>query len=117
MKNNNLPLYVIGMPDDEFSKELIVSKFSSAIQRLQKSYDEIEEARVSIKLTRSGGNKKNYSVTILIKTPRKRFNFEESGWDLSNVSEQLCQRILDNLTKRSNKRTKKTIRKIDEKLF
>lgn len=117
MKNDDSPLYVIGMPEDEFSKELIISKLSSAIQRLQKAYDKIEEARVSIKRTRSGGSKKNYSVTILIKTPRKRFNFEESGWDLSNISEQLCQRILDTLTKRSNKRTKKTIRKIDEKMF
>ncbi len=44
-------LYVIGMPDNEFYSELIISKFQGVLVRLQKVYSTIDEARLSIKKT------------------------------------------------------------------
>ena len=117
IKNILVPLYVIGMPEDEFNAELIISKLSSSIQRLEMVFHEIEESRLSIKRTRSKGKKQNYIVSVLIKTPKKRFSYKDTGWDLSNVCEKLNQRILSNLTKRSKKRSRLSIRKIEKKLF
>jgi len=110
-------LYVVGMPEDEFYAELIISKLSSSIQRLEKVFHEIDEARLSIKRTRSEGKKQNYTVSVLIKTPKKRFYYKKTGWDLSNVCEKLNQRILSTLTKRNKKRFRLSVRKIEKKLF
>lgn len=114
---SDVPLYVVGIPEDESNADLIISKFTLAVQRLEKVYGKIVEARLSIKRTRSQGKKKNYVASVLIKTAKKRFNYKETGWDLSNVCEELSQRILSNLTKRNRTRSRKSIRKIQEKLF
>ena len=47
--NEAVFLYVIGMPDNEFYSELIISKFQGVLNRLQKVYSTIDEARLSIK--------------------------------------------------------------------
>ena len=117
MTKGDVLLYVLGMPEDEFYAELIISKLSSSIQRLEKVFHEIEEARLSIKKTRSEGKRQNYTVSVLIKTPKKRFYYKDTGWDLSNVCDKLNQRILSNLTKQNKKRSRSSIRKIEKKLF
>ena len=110
--NYDLPLYVVGMPDDEFNTELIMSKLSSSMRRLKLVFGKIDEARLSIKILKVGGKRKKFSVKVLIKTPKKRFNYKEHGWDLSNVCEKLNQIILSNLSKRNKLRGRKSIRKI-----
>jgi len=117
LKNILVPLYVVGMPEDEFFGELIILKFSSAVKRLQKKFRKIDEARITIKRTRARGKIKNYIVSVLIKTPHKRFSYKETGWDLSNICESLSQKLLRNLTKYEQKRTKKSLRKIEGKIF
>ena len=117
MRKNDIPLYIVGMPKNEFSSKLIKAKLISVLNRLEKSYSKIDEARVTIKRQRIGGKKQNCEVSILIITPHKRHCYKEVGWDLSKVCETLGQRLLRNLTKHNHKRLKKSIRKIEEKLF
>ncbi len=107
-----IPLYIIGMPEDEFDSELIISKFSKVLKRLCKVYTKIQEARVRIKRQRTGGKKQSCQVSVLIVTPHKRHTYREVGWDLSNVCEKLGQRLLRTLTKHDNKRLKSSVRKI-----
>lgn len=117
MTKTDPPLYVIGMPEDEFFAEIIISKFSSAVKRLEKKFRKIDESRITIKRTRAKGKNKNYVVSVLIKTPHKRFNYKETGWDLSNISENMSQKLLSNLTKYKKKRLKKSVRKIEGEIF
>ena len=108
MRQNKVPLYIVGMPKNEFYSELIKAKLLSVLNRLEKSYSKIDEARVTIKRQRIGGKKQNCEVSILIITPRRRHCYKEVGWDLSKVCETLGQRLLRNLTKRHKKRLKKS---------
>jgi len=77
MAKDDVLLYVLGMPEDEFFAELIISKLSSSIQRLENAFHEIKEARLSIKRTRARGKKKNYTVSVLVKQILEKF----SQWD------------------------------------
>ena len=83
------------------------------MRRLKLVFGKIDEARLSLKIFTVGGQRKKFSVKVLIKTPKKRFHYKENGWDLSSVCEKLNQIILSNLSKRNKLRTKKSIRKID----
>ena len=114
---NNIPLYIIGLPSTGSNAVLIRTKLSRVLKRLEKVYSKIDEARVTIERQRIGGKRQHYEVHVLIITPHRRHSYRETGWDLSNVCEQLGQRLLNNLTKRSNKRLKKSIRKIEGKMF
>ena len=111
-----LPFYIVGLPEDEDST-LIASKFIKVLNRLQKVYSKIDEARLTIEKSKAGGKRKNFEVRILLITPYRRHVYKETGWDLSNVCEQLGQRLLRNLSKRRKKRSKTSIRKTSGKIF
>lgn len=116
MTQKELPFYIVGMPEDENS-QLISSKFIKVLERLQKVYSKIDEARLTIEKSRASGKRKNFEVRILIITPYKRHVYKETGWDLSNVCEQLGQRLLSTLSKKRTRRSKSSIRKTSEKIF
>ena len=110
-----VPLYVVGMPEDQKNTNLITSKFNNTLKRIQKVYSEIQEARVTIKQKRTGGKKAGkYEVSIMISTPHHSPHiYKETGFDLSNVIESLSQKLLRNLSRRSKRRSKTSIRKIN----
>lgn len=110
---SEIPLYIVGLPEDLKNDELIHSKFVKALKRIQKVYTEIQEARVTIKQTRKNGQRQFYEVSIRIITPHKTFRQEGTGWDLSNVIEEQSQKLLRNLSKRAKRRYKTSIRKLD----
>ena len=114
-----IPLYIVGMPDDQQNVNLISSKFSKTLKRLQQVYTEIHEARVSIKQQRSGNKKEGkYEVTIMIITPHHTpLIYNSVGFDLSEVLEDLSEKLLRNLSKRAKHRSKNSIRKIGLPIF
>lgn len=114
---SEIPLYVVGMPEDQRNVDLITSKFSKTLQRIRNVYSEIQEARVTIKKQRTGRkNRKEgmYEVSVMISTPHYApFIFKESGWDLGKVFEILSQKMRKMLSKRAKRRSKPSIRKIE----
>ena len=114
-----IPLYIVGMPEDQQNVELINSKFAKTLKRLQNVYSEIHEAKVSIKQRRTGNKKEGkYEVMVMIiishHTP---LVFSSIGFDLSEVLEDLSQKLLRTLSKRRKNRSKDSIRKIRLPIF
>lgn len=113
---SEVPLYIVGMPEDMENAEIVKTKFQKIISNLIKVYPEVEEARTSIKTIHSPiSQRKHFEVSVKIFTPYKTHNYTELGWDLSQVFDALGRRIVRNLSKRSKKRWKTSIRKIDKK--
>ncbi len=114
-----IPLFIIGIPEDQRDANLISSKFKKTLKRLQQSYSEIYEARVSIKKQRSGGKKEGkFDVTIMISTSHHSpLIYKSVGFDLSEVLEDLSQKLLRNLSKRAKNRSKTSIRKMGLPIF
>jgi hypothetical protein len=113
---SEVPLYIIGMPDDAKNAEIVKTKFQKIISNLIKVYPEVEEARTSIKTVHNPtSQRKHFEISIRIFTPYKNYSYTELGWDLSQVFDALGRRVLRNLAKRSKKRWKTSIRRIDKK--
>ena len=114
-----IPLYIVGLPEDQKNVNLIGKKFENTLKRLQKVYSEIHEARVSVKQQRTGGKKEGkYEVSIMITTSHHAPIIQSSiGFDLSHVLEELSQKLLRTLSKRAKTRSKTSIRKIDLPIF
>jgi len=114
---SEIPLYVVGMPEDQRNVDLITLKFVKALKRIRNVYSEIQEAKVSIKQQRSGTKNRRggkYDVSVMITTPHfAPFIFKEAGFDLSKVFEILSQKMLRKLSKRAKRRYKTSIRKIE----
>ena len=114
-----IPLYIVGLPEDQKNISLISKKFENTLKRVQKVYSEIHEARVSIKQQRTGNKKEGkYEVTIMIMTSHHAPLIHGSvGFDLSQVLEELSQKLLKTLSKRAKNRSKASIRKIEMPIF
>ncbi|HSB57165.1 MAG TPA: CBS domain-containing protein [Nitrosopumilaceae archaeon] len=113
---SQVPLYIIGMPDDAKNAEIVKTKFQKIISNLIKVYPEVEEARTSIKTIHNPtSQRKHFEVSVRIITPYKTHNYTELDWDLSKALDTLGRRVTKNLSKRSKKRWKTSIRKIDKK--
>ena len=116
--NDNIPLFVVGLPKDEPNVELVKKKFSGVLKRIQKGISKIHEARITVKTLNITGKRRTYEVSVLIKIQRKRFAYKDTGWDLSKICESIGQKLLRELTQnKTGKRQKKSIRKIEGKLF
>ncbi|HET9009099.1 MAG TPA: CBS domain-containing protein [Nitrosarchaeum sp.] len=114
-----IPLYIVGMPEDQQDVSLINSKFEKTLKRLQQVYSEIHEARVSVKQQRTGNKKEGkYEVSIMILTPHHTpLVYTSVGFDLSEVLEDLSGKLLKTLSKRAKRRSKDSIRKIGLPIF
>ncbi len=73
---STVPLFVVGMPLEDNSG-IITQKFTKALDRLQKVYPEIQEAKVYVKKLHGTGSRFNYDVSIVIITPHKNLSMLE----------------------------------------
>ena len=114
-----IPLYIVGLPEDQKNVNLISKKFESTLKRIQKVYSEIQEARVSIKQQRTGSKREGkYEVSIMISTPHHApMIYSSIGFDLGEVLEELSQKLLKTLSKRAKRRSKTSIRKVGLPIF
>ncbi|MEX0656396.1 MAG: CBS domain-containing protein [Nitrosopumilaceae archaeon] len=110
---SQIPFYIVGLPEDASNADIIISKFTNTLKRIQKVYGDIVEARATIKRQRIQGNRQLHEVSIRITTPYKTFMHSESGWDLSQVFDYLNQRFLKSLSRRAKRRSKPSMRKTD----
>lgn len=109
--DSDIPLYIVGL-EEESSQDLIVSKFKKTLQRIESAFSRVTEARVIVKRKNVEGKRKTYEVSVMVITKKQKFNYEETGWDISNICESIVQKLLDEMTKHDSDRQKTSIRKI-----
>ncbi|MEO9309759.1 MAG: CBS domain-containing protein [Nitrososphaera sp.] len=107
-----IPLFIIGLPKED-NANIITQKFTKVLDRLQKVYPDVQEAKVYVKKHHGTGSRYNYEASATIITPNQRYVFSRQGYDLSKVFDEISQRLLRLLAKRAKKRYKLSIRKIE----
>lgn len=109
-----IPLYVIGLKNDEPYGEYLMSKIGSVLEKAKKTIPNIIEAKVSVESQNTEGTRTNYDVTVNINTSKHHLIFTESGWDIFKITDELCRKIERELFQDDNKRQRDSIRKKGE---
>ncbi|MDN5868091.1 MAG: CBS domain-containing protein, partial [Candidatus Nitrosocosmicus sp.] len=108
---SELPVYIIGMPDDPFDSELIKSKFYNIVEFLNKISPKIEEARCRIKAKDIEGNRKRYEVTANIFTTNKRYIYtSKENWDLVSIFDDIREGLRNQVGHEKDERQKGSMR-------
>jgi hypothetical protein len=90
----DVPIYIIGLPDDPFDAEIAKDKFRKIIILLRKSFPFIEEAKAVIKTFSEGAKKtRRYEVSVSIITPKKTYAYSAKGWELPNIFDNLSSKL------------------------
>ena len=108
---STIPLFIVGMPKED-NTNIITEKFTKTLDKLQKVYPDVQEAKVHVKKLHGTGSRFNYEVSATIITPHQRFMFSRTGFDLSKAFDEISGRILRLLAKRAKKRYRFSIRKL-----
>ncbi len=97
-----IPVYIIGLPEDPFEAEVAKSKFLNVVSVLRRSYPEIEEARSIVKISESvkGKERRRYEVDVAIKMPKEIITYTHRGWELPIVYDELVTRLKRLLSKK-----------------
>lgn len=107
----SIPLYIIGLGNDEPVKELMMSKFGAALEKVQPVLSDIIEAKISAKSQNREGSRTHYDVTATVKTSKNQLIYTESGWDVLKICDELCRKLEGELPKHDDKRQRDSIRK------
>ena len=91
--HEDLPAFIVGLPEDLLEADLAKSKFADTIKFLKKSVPEIEEARCKMKLIHGAGKKSRYEVDVSIITPYARHAYADSGWDLAKIFDEMSESL------------------------
>ncbi len=109
--NENVPLYVIGLPNDEPIANFLKVKFDHTLDKAKKFLPEIIEAKISVKSQNPEGERTHYDVTSTIRTSRKLLIYTESGWDILKICDELSRKLEGEFPSDDDKRKKESIRK------
>ena len=102
----DVPAYIIGLPDDPFASELAKTKFNTLVKFLTKTMPDIEEARCRIRLSTVRGKTKKYEIEVSIFTPTNRYSYRNEGSDLATIFDQMKDSLKNKLTQKNQKRVK-----------
>ena len=107
----NVPLYIIGLAKNEPEKELMMTKFGAALEKVQPVLSDIIEAKISVKSQNPEGSRTHYDVTATVKISKNQLIYTESGWDILKICDELCRKLERELPKHDDKRQRESIRK------
>ena len=108
---NTVPLYVIGLDSDASANEILSSKFSSSLEKVQQVLSHIIEAKISVKSQNPEGSRTHYDATATVKTSKNQLVYTESGWDILKIADDLCRKLEGELSKHDDNRQRESIRK------
>ncbi len=109
--DQKIPLYVIGLSKDEPANEILFSKFSAALEKVQPVLSDIIEAKIDVKSQNPEGSRTHYDVTATIKASNNQLIYTESDWDILKIADQLCRKLERELSKHNDKRQRDSVRK------
>jgi len=101
-----IPIFLIGLPDDPLDAELAKSKFADIVKLLKKIYPDIEEARCRLKIREIQGARKRYEVDANIISTHRIDTYVNVGWDLGKMFDQMSDSLKKRISHKITQRQK-----------
>ena len=83
--NEDVPVSIIGLPDNPLEAELVTSKFTASVRLLQRMDPTVSEVRAVIKNKEVNSNTMLHQVQVFIDSTKWHESYEASGYDISKV--------------------------------
>jgi CBS domain-containing protein len=101
-----IPIFLIGLPDDPLDAELAKSKFTNLVKLLKKIYPDIEQARCRVKIREIQGARKRYEVDANIISTHDVASYVNVGWDLPKMFDQMSGSLKKRIAHRVSQKQK-----------
>jgi CBS domain-containing protein/ribosome-associated translation inhibitor RaiA len=100
----DIPMFIVGLPDEPFDAELAKSKFANITKFIRKIHPDIEQARCHIKLRKVSGSRKRYEIDVHIRSTHGNISYTNVGWNLAKLFDEMNHALKKRVANK-NKRT------------
>jgi CBS domain-containing protein len=108
---SEIPIYIMGMPDDSTEAELVKSKFHNIVEHLSKISPQIQEARCKIKIKDREGGRRRYEVSANIYTAHRLYSYSSSNkWDLAPIFDEMIEGLKNQIGDVKTEHQKESLR-------
>jgi len=109
---NEIPSYIIGLPEDPFESELVKSKFINIIKLMHKISPEIIESRCKIKIKDITGERKRYEISANIIYPHRRYTYTSTNeYDIAKIFDEMSDSFKNQISRqKSGEKHKESVR-------
>jgi CBS domain-containing protein/ribosome-associated translation inhibitor RaiA len=99
----DIPMFIVGLPDEPFDAELAKSKFANITKFMRKIHPDIEQARCHIKLRKISGSRKRYEIDVHIRSTHGNISYTNVGWDLAKLFDEMNQALKKRIANKDKK--------------
>jgi CBS domain-containing protein len=104
-----IPIFINGLPDDPFDAELAKSKFTNIIKLLRRIYPDIEQARCRIKIREVSGARRRYEIDAHVFSTHGAIVYTRIGWDLAKIFDEMSDALKKKVSHRYTRRQRESI--------
>jgi CBS domain-containing protein len=97
--SKGLPIYLIGLPEQDLESSQAEAKFRRSIEALGQVYHGISEARAVVKTKTPEKSRRRFELQVMIRSSNEHFDFTEEGWSIAEVFEKVGEKIKRLMTK------------------
>src|SRR2546421_11412508 len=94
-----LPVYIVGLDDNDVESSLAKTKFQRSIESLSHVYPELGEAGATVRAFSKGKKRKHFEVHVMIRLPKLQFEVREEVWSVEEVFRNIGLKINMPITK------------------
>ena len=106
----DIPIFITGLPDDPLDAELAKSKFTNIIKLLRKIYPDVEQARCRIKIKDVLGARKRYEIDAHVMSTHGSIAYTRIGWDLAKIFDEMSDALKKKVSHRFTGRQRESVR-------
>ena len=106
----DIPIFITGLPDDPLDAELAKSKFTNIIKLLRKIYPDVEQARCRIKIKDVSGARKRYEIDAHVMSTHGSIAYTRVGWDLAKIFDEMSDALKKKVSHRFTGRQRESVR-------
>ena len=99
----DIPMFIVGLPDEPFDAELAKSKFANITKFMRKIHPDIEQARCHIKLRKVYGSRKRYEIDVHIRSTHGNISYTNVGWDLAKLFDEMNHALKKRVANKNKK--------------
>lgn len=101
--DEDIPMFIVGLPDEPFDAELAKSKFANITKFMRKIHPDIEHARCHIKLRKVSGSRKRYEIDVHIRSTHGNISYTNVGWDLAKLFDEMNHALKKRVANKNKK--------------
>ena len=106
----DIPIFITGLPDYPLDAELAKSKFTNIIKLLRKIYPDVEQARCRIKIKDVLGARKRYEIDAHVMSTHGSIAYTRIGWDLAKIFDEMSDALKKKVSHRFTGRQRESVR-------